>query len=170
MTAPLPVFVAAFVPMLAETWLSRRNEAALRASGALEPEGDVYRVMQVAYPCCFLAMVLEAVIRASPVDRRFLAGALVFGTAKALKYWAIASLGDRWTFRVLVPPRRTPVATGPYRHMRHPNYAGVVGELVGAAVMAGAPIAGTAAAIGFSLLLLARIRIEERAMDAPRAR
>ena len=68
---------------------------------------------------------------------------LVFALAKGLKYWAIATLGDRWTFRVLVPPRSTRVAAGPYRFLRHPNYVGVAGELAGMALMAQAPIAGS---------------------------
>jgi methyltransferase len=170
MTTSLILVLAAFVPMLAEATLSRRNERVLRAAGAVEPEADVYRVMQVAYPGSFLLMVLEGAMRQSPPGRLFVAGALVFAVAKALKYWAIASLGPRWTFRVLVLPDVAPVTSGPYRYMRHPNYAGVVGEIVGGALMAGAPIAGTVAVLGFGGLLLARVRIEERAMEAGRAR
>ena len=55
--------------------------------------------------------------------------------AKALKFWAIASLGTRWTYKVLVMPGLPLVPTGPYRWLRHPNYVGVVGELVAMALM-----------------------------------
>jgi methyltransferase len=89
----------------------------------------------------------------------------VFVVGKTLKYWAIASLGRRWTFRVLVPPDARLVTTGPYRYLRHPNYVGVAGELVGAAFMAHAPLTGVLAVLGFGALMLARIRIEERALD-----
>ena len=64
------------------------------------------------------------------------AGVVIFLLAKALKYWAIAALGDRWTFHVLVLRDETAVTTGPYRWLRHPNYVGVAGELIGAALMA----------------------------------
>jgi isoprenylcysteine carboxyl methyltransferase (ICMT) family protein YpbQ len=48
--------------------------------------------------------------------------------------------------------------------MRHPNYLGVMGELVGMALMAHAPIAGSASTVVFGALIAARIRVEERAL------
>ena len=158
------VALVGFVPMLAEARRSWRNERALRALSAIEPPGDVYRAMQIAYPACFVVMVGEAFVRDVPPGRSFAAGAVVFAAAKAIKYWAIATLGDRWTFKVLVLPGYPLVTAGPYRLLRHPNYVGVVGELVGAALMAYAPLAGAASVLVFGVLLLARIRVEERAL------
>ena len=158
------VALVAFVPMLAEARRSRRNERTLCALGAIEPAGDVYRVMQIAYPACFLAIAGEALLRNPPLGGSLAAGAIVFVVAKALKYWAIATLGDRWTFKVLVLPGRPLVTSGPYRLMRHPNYLGVVGELIGAALMAHAPLAGAASVLVFGVLLLERTRVEERAL------
>jgi methyltransferase len=160
------VALVAFVPMIAEAQRSGRNERRLRALGAIEPPGDVYRVMQIAYPACFVAIAGEGLLRHVPAGPSFVAGAVVFAAAKALKYWAIATLADRWTFRVLVLPRQPLVTAGPYRLMRHPNYLGVAGELVGAALMAHAPVAGGAALLGFGSLMLARIRVEARALAA----
>lgn len=153
-----------FVPMLIEAVISRRNEARLRAQGAVEPPGDVYRAMQVAYPLAFVAMLLEGALRVQRVDVIVAAGFTVYVGAKSLKYWAIVTLGDRWAFRVLVPPGSALVAAGPYRILRHPNYVGVIGELVGAALIARAPIAGTAAVLGFGLLIVRRMRVEEAAL------
>lgn len=153
-----------FAPMLVEARHSRRNDRQLRAQGALEPNGDVYRVMQVAYPGLFAAILAESLVRPPQSSARMAAGAAVFAAAKALKYWAIATLGHRWTFRVLVVPGLPPIATGPYRYLRHPNYAGVVGEYAGLALMANAPVTGALALALFGGLLRARIAIEERAM------
>jgi methyltransferase len=154
----------AFVPMLFEARRSAVNERVLRAAGAIEPDDDVYRVMQLAYPACFLAMGLEAWVRGHNLGVAALGGALLFVAAKGLKYWAIATLGERWTFRVLVPPRSQRTIGGPYRVLRHPNYVGVVGELLGFALLARAPVAGALAIAGFGALLLARIRVEDRAL------
>jgi methyltransferase len=161
---PLTLFTVAFIPMLLETARSARNERALRAMGAVEPRGDVYRAMLVAYPLCFLAMIAEAWLRhrtASPVAG---AGLAVFAAAKALKYWAMAVLGVRWSFRVLVPPGSSLTRQGPYRFLRHPNYAAVLAELAGMALMAQAPVSGTLSFVAFLALILARIRVEERAL------
>ena len=153
-----------FGPMLCEAYISRRNEARLRARGAAEPAGDVYRAMQVTYPAAFAAMLLEGYLRGPRVDVIVAAGFSLFVGAKLLKYWAILTLGERWSFRVLVPPGSALVGAGPYRLLRHPNYVAVVGELVGAALVAHAPVAGTLAALGFGWLILRRITIEERAL------
>jgi methyltransferase len=160
------VAVAVFVPMLLEARRSRRNEVLLRARGAVEPAGDVYPWMQIAYPGCFVAILAESALRHQPAGVAALEGAAVFLFAKALKYWAIATLGDRWTFRVLVLPGEPLVTTGPYRWMRHPNYAGVAGELIGAALMAGSPVTGVIAFVTFGGMMLARIRVEERALNS----
>jgi methyltransferase len=152
----------AFGPMLLEARLSRRNERALRAAGAFEPPGDVYALMQVVYPACFLAMIAEAWVAGGRSPHPW--GAEIFVAGKALKYWAIRTLGSRWTFRVLVPPNSTRTVSGPYRFLHHPNYIGVVGELVGFALLARAPVTGTAALLAFGALLVARIRVEERAL------
>jgi methyltransferase len=158
------LLVVAFVPMLFEARRSRRHERALRGAGAIEPAGDVYPVMRVAYPACFSAMAGEAWLRDAPYGRSFAAGAMLFAAAKAVKYWAIVSLGPRWTFRVLVPPDTSRITSGPYRWMRHPNYLGVAGELAGAALLAGAPVTGLLSCLLFGGVLLARIRVEERAL------
>jgi methyltransferase len=154
----------AFVPMVLEARRAVHHDRRLRAAGATEPAGDVYRLMQVAYPACFLAMIGEAWLRGSGTGAAFTMGLVTFSAAKGLKYWAIATLGTRWTFRVLVPPGSLRIVAGPYRWLRHPNYVAVVGELVGFALTAQAPFAGVTAVAGFSTLILARIRIEERAL------
>ncbi len=150
--------------MLAEARRSRRHERGLRSKGAVEPSADVYRVMQMAYPACFLAMLAEGWGRAAATTPWILAGSVVFTLGKALKYWAMATLGPRWTFRVLVPPGAPRITDGPYRWLRHPNYVGVAGELAGIALVANAPIAGILSLVAFGGLMLARIRVEERAL------
>lgn len=160
----LLLLATAFVPMLLETQRSTSNERRLRAMGAVEPRDDVYPWMQIAYPTSFVAMVGEAWWWGRGFTATAIAGAVVFIAAKAIKYWAIATLGDRWTFRVLVPPGSRRTIRGPYVVMRHPNYVGVMGEIIGFAILAQAPIAGCVATAGFAVLLIARIRVEERAL------
>jgi len=152
--------------MLFEALRAARNERAQRARGGLEPPGDVYRIMQVAYPAAFLAMIVEGAIRGTPPAAVFVAGAVLFAVAKALKWWAIHTLGPCWTFRVIVVPGAVLVASGPYRRMRHPNYLAVVGELIAVALMSGARVAGLLATAVFGLLMLRRIAVENRALGA----
>jgi methyltransferase len=125
--------------------------------------------MQVLYPGAFVAMLAAYTLdasNASALKGWEAAGLVVFMLAKLLKYWAMATLGVRWTFRVLVPPGSTAVAAGPYRLIRHPNYVAVMGELVGVAMIARTPIVGGVMILLFGALILLRIRVEERALDA----
>jgi methyltransferase len=94
----------------------------------------------------------------------FIAGALVFAAAKLLKWWAIHALGTCWTFRVIVVPGVTLVASGPYRYVAHPNYLAVIGEFVGASLMTGSMMSGPIATLAFGALMLRRIAVENRAL------
>jgi methyltransferase len=160
------LFVVVFVPMLVEAARAARNERVQRARGGVEPSGDVYEVMRFAYPGAFLIMIAEGLLRGAPPLASILIGAAIFATAKLLKWWAILSLGSAWTFRVIVVPGAKLVGHGPYRFVRHPNYIGVIGELAGTALMAGAVITGPLAVLAFLTLLVKRIAVEERATGA----
>ena len=122
--------------------------------------------MQVAYPACFLAMAGEAWVRGSAMNRVALVGVAVFACAKALKYWAIATLGERWTFRVLVP-------RGSHAHRREDPTAccairttsAVAGRVSGIrAGRTGADRWRCGVRASSDALMLARIRVEESAL------
>jgi methyltransferase len=164
----LTAFILAivFLPMSIEASRAALNERAQRQRGGIEATGDVYNIMRLAYPVAFLAMVGEQMVRGGGTGNWTVVGLGVFAAAKALKWWAILTLGAYWTFRVIVVPGAHLVTDGPYRFLRHPNYVAVVGELVGVALMAGAWITGPISTIGFGLLLMKRIAVEERALQS----
>lgn len=171
--SPLLTVVApvVFITMAIEAGRAARNELAQLARGGVEPRDDVYNLMRFAYPLAFVAMLAEGAVRGLPPSVTLISGAAVFVLAKALKWWAILTLGPCWTFRVIVIPGAALVARGPYRWLRHPNYVGVVGEIGGVALMAGAIWSGVAALTGFGLLLAKRIAVEQRALaEASRPR
>lgn len=155
---------AMWLMMLVELQLSSFNERHLRARGAVEPHDDVLPLMRVAYPGVFLLMGLEAMQHGSIAREWVAAGLLALGAVKAFKFWTLASLGARWTYRVLVLPDAPLVTAGPYRFIRHPNYVAVMGEIVAVAIALAAPVAGVVGAIGFGWLLRRRIAVEERAL------
>jgi methyltransferase len=158
------LFVAVFVSMLVEARRAAANERAQRARGGVEPPGDVYALMQVIYPAAFLVMLAEGAWRGAPPRPIVLAGAAIFAVAKAIKWWAIVSLGPFWTFRVIVVPGSRRIISGPYRFVPHPNYIAVVGEFIAVAMMTGAVVSGPLALIAFAALLVKRIAVEERAL------
>jgi methyltransferase len=160
-------FVVVAATMLIEQRVSVANERWLRLHGAVEPRADVIGTMRWAYPASFAAMLVEGAAFAAQPGINVVAGAAVFLLAKALKYWAIASLGRRWSFRVLVLPGAPLVSTGPYAFVSHPNYIAVLGELGGVALLTGARVTGPIATVLFACLIRRRIRVEEAALRHP---
>src|SRR5258708_17466615 len=84
--------------------------------------------------------------------------------AQALRYWAVSTLGERWNTRIVVTPEKTPVTTGPYRFMRHPNYLAVVIEIAAVPLIGGAIFTAIIFSIGNALILAVRIPSDERAL------
>jgi methyltransferase len=160
--------------MLGELALSQRNERILFARGAIEAPDPVYRSMRWAYPLVFAVMGVEGILRGAGIGWWLIDGSgpgwwtwlgvAVFTSGKIIKYWAIATLGERWTYRVLVLPGSPLVDRGPYRFLRHPNYVGVVGELVGMLLITSAWTLGDGAIIFFGWMLYQRIVAENRAL------
>jgi methyltransferase len=150
--------------MLVELWVSTRHERLLRARGAVESPDPVYATMRWAYPAVFVAMAAEGFLSEPVPTHVVLAGVAIFIIGKLLKAWAITTLGERWTYKVLVLPGVPLVTGGPYQFVRHPNYVGVIGELIGMALITGARVTGPFGVVFFSWLLVRRIRAEERAL------
>jgi methyltransferase len=165
---PALLLIVVFVPMLVEARRAARNEHAQRSRGGIEPTGDIYAMMRVAYPAAFLVMIAEGIWRhaqAEPVSWRMaILGLVLFLIAKALKWWAILSLGPAWTFRVIVVPGAPQVARGPYAYLRHPNYVAVVLELAGIALTSGARVSGPLVTLAFGALMMKRIFVEDKAL------
>ena len=160
----LIVLIGVLLGMLSELFVSRVNEERYRHQGAREAADPVYGLMRWAYPGAFVSMAIEGALRGRSLDGYAVAGALLFVAGKALKAWAIHTLGVRWTYRVLVLPDAPLVRSGPYGLVRHPNYVGVIAELVGMAFMMTALITGPLATLVFAELLRRRITAEERAL------
>ncbi|HYO55524.1 isoprenylcysteine carboxyl methyltransferase family protein [Archangium sp.] len=152
---------------LVELVLSRRNAARAFARGGVETGQGHYRVMVVFHSLFLVACAAEVVglSRPFPGGPGFAALGVALG-AQALRYWAIASLGERWNTRIIVVPGLAPVTRGPYRFLRHPNYVAVVLELAAVPLVHGAWVTAAVFSLGNALLLLVRIRAEEAALGA----
>jgi methyltransferase len=154
------------VQRIGELAWSKRNERRLIERGAVEHGRSHYPAM-VALHAGWLASTLVEGRRPSLLPTPIRVVALgVFVAAQPLRYWAIASLGDRWSTRVLVPPDEPPLATGPYRYLAHPNYVAVVAELAALPLMLGAWRTAVWASVGNAAVLRARIAVERVALAA----
>jgi methyltransferase len=84
--------------------------------------------------------------------------------AKALKLWAVRSLGKYWTMRVLIVPGSHTVTQGPYRYIKHPNYLAVLLEIAAIALAGKSIITFLIIFSLFSWILYYRVVSEEKAL------
>jgi methyltransferase len=78
----------------------------------------------------------------------------------------MATLGSRWTTRILVLPGESLVTRGPYRYLSHPNYAVVAGEIALLPLTLNLPWLALIFSVLNAAVLTLRIRTENRALAA----
>ncbi len=150
---------------LVELGLTQRNARRLRRRGGCEVGRDHFLPMALLHGGLLAAAPLEVWLLGRPLLPALAVPMLVLLAATmALRYWAILTLGDRWTTRVFVVPGESPVTGGPYRWLRHPNYLAVILEVAALPLIHSAWWTAAAASVGNLLVLRVRIRIEERAL------
>ena len=152
------------VERLVELAISSRNARGLRARGAVEAGRAHYPPMVALHATFLAACAVAALARPAPPPAPFLVAVPALAAGQALRWWAMAALGPRWTTRVLVLPGAPPVTRGPYRYLRHPNYLAVVLEMAAVPLLWGSWGVALAFSTANAALLALRIRAEERAL------
>jgi methyltransferase len=112
------------VERVAELVLARRNTIRLLQRGAREAASAHYPLIVALHAAWLGGLWLLAWDR--PIRLEWLA---LFAVVQGLRFWVLATLGERWTTRIIVLPGAPLVKTGPYRYFSHPNYAVVVAEI-----------------------------------------
>lgn len=162
MTLSIVVLALVTLQRLGELLYARHNTRRLLARGAYETGAEHYPAMVALHAAWLAGLWFLAWDR--PVQPGWLT---VFLGLQLLRVWVLATLGERWTTRIIVLPGAALITTGPYRLLRHPNYVIVIAEI------AALPLAFdlTAYAVVFSLLnaamLWVRIGVENRAVSHP---
>ncbi|MBI2740985.1 MAG: hypothetical protein HYX38_31175 [Rhodospirillales bacterium] len=113
---------------LGELVLSRRNTERLLAQGAHEVAAGHYPLIVALHAAWLAGLWYFAVWRADVGVN--LAWLTVFVVLQGLRVWVIATLGPRWTTRIIVLPGAPLVREGPYRFVSHPNYCIVAAEIL----------------------------------------
>ncbi|HVT55979.1 MAG TPA: isoprenylcysteine carboxylmethyltransferase family protein [Xanthobacteraceae bacterium] len=158
---PEAKIILAFVTVqrLAELILSARNTGQLRARGAVEFAPGHYPVMVLLHAAWLGGLWIVA--RDLPANGVLIA---FYAALQLLRIWVISALGDRWTTRIIVLPNTPLIRTGPYRFFNHPNYFVVVAEIALLPLVFGLVEYAVIFSILNAVLLLWRIRAEDRAL------
>jgi methyltransferase len=151
---------------IAELAFAAVNTWRLLAEGGLEIDRAGYPWLVALH--AFWLVGLALLVPATAMPSWPLLG--VYAALQAGRLWVITSLGRRWTTRIIVLPGAPLVRAGPYRWLRHPNYAIVSAEIPLLPLAFGAVAVALVFSAANFALLARRIAIEDRALslsDAP---
>jgi methyltransferase len=146
---------------LGELVLARRNTRRLLARGAFEAAPGHYPVIVLMHAVWLGGLWLLGWNR--PLQPAWVA---VFLLLQAGRIWVLATLGERWTTRIIILPGEQLVRRGPYRLISHPNYVVVAGEILVLPLAFGLPLYGLAFSVLNAAVLWVRIRAEHAALSA----
>ena len=161
MTLGIVILALVTLQRVGELWLSNRNTRRLLADGAREYSPGHYPLIVAVHAGWLAALWWLAPGR--PVEAVWLALYIVL---QAARLWVLATLGPRWTTRIIVLPDAPLVTGGPYRFVSHPNYVVVALEIAVLPLVFGLwPVALIFSALN-AVVLAIRIRAENRALSA----
>ena len=163
MIGAIVLLSAVTIERLGELWLARRNTRRLMEAGAREVAAGHYPFIVLLHATWLAGLWLFASNR--PVSSFWFA---VFALLQILRFWTLRTLGRRWTTRILVVPGEKLVTDGPYRYIRHPNYAVVIGEIAVLPLCFGMPIFALAFSVANAIMLAIRITAENAALEGTR--
>ncbi len=158
---PLSVALLLFVTVqrMVELVLARHNTQRLMARGAFEAAPEHYPLIVLLHAAWLIGLwVLAPTREANPLL------VVVYVLLQAGRLWVLATLGERWTTRIIVLPGAPLVRAGPYRFVSHPNYWVVSGEILVLPLVFGLAVYALVFTVLNAALLFVRIRAEEKAL------
>lgn len=161
------ITIIVMVQRLFELRMSKRNVAQLIAQGGRVHHDNSLFLVKILQIGWFVAMLMEV----WRLDRPFipgLAAIALFATVMGqyLRYLSMQALGLRWTLPIITLPGMSAVNTGIYRYLRHPNWLGVILEILAVPLIHSAYLSAIFFSIANAVLLVLRMQSEEQALQS----
>lgn len=158
------VAVVALIRAL-ELGVAKRNLIWARRHGGVETGAQHYPVMVLLHA----AFLVGCIVEVTALHRPFVLALgwpmfVLLVCAHVLRWWCIRTLGPQWNTRVIRVPGQPVVTDGPYRWLRHPNYAAVVLEGIALPLVHSAWITAVVFTAANAALLRVRLRVENAAL------
>jgi methyltransferase len=157
--ASIAVLAAVTLQRAGELVLAARNTRRLKARGAVESGAEHYPFIVALHGAWLVGLWVLAWNR--PMNLWLLG---LFAVLQAGRIWVIASLGRRWTTRIITLPGEALVRRGPYRFVSHPNYLVVAAEIAVLPLVFGLWIYALAFTALNAAMMAVRIPAESRAL------
>jgi len=153
------ILVFVTLQRMLELVIARSNTMRLKARGGVEHAPEHYPFMVILHGSWLAGLWWFA--PGQSIQPFWL---ILFFVMQAGRIWVLATLGRRWTTRIITVPGETLVSKGPYRFISHPNYVIVVVEIVALPMAFGLHLFTVLFSLLNALVLVVRIRAENAAL------
>src|SRR5258708_32986619 len=163
----LALLLAVAAMRIVELRISKRHQRDMTARGAAKAKDPIFRWMAAFHTLLLIGAAAEVV----SLHRPFLPALaipmiILFVLANSVRWWVIRTLGEHWNVEVMDSTRLGVLTTGPFRYVRHPNYAAVFVEMIALPLIHTAWITALVGAVVHMVVLAVRLSADERVLFA----
>ena len=150
---------------IVELRISRNHQRAMTPRGAVIVAEPLYPWLVAVHTLVLIGAAVEVIALKRPFIPVLAATMFViFIIANLVRLWVIRTLGNHWNVQIMDSASLGVITTGPFRFVRHPNYAAVIVELITLPLIHTAWITSIVGTLGYVSVLMQRIPLEERAL------
>ena len=163
----LVLLLAVAAMRIFELRISKRHQQEITARGGSKVKDPIFRWMAMFHTLVLIGAAVEVVFLHRPfIPALAIPMIALFIFANLVRWWVIRTLGQHWNVEVMDSTRLGVITTGPFRYVRHPNYAAVFVEMIALPLIHTAWITALAGAIAHTIVLTLRLSTEERVLFA----
>jgi len=150
---------------IVELQISRRHQRGMVAHGAAKVNDPRFRWMVLLHSGVLVGAAVEVVFLHRPfIPVLAVVCFVIFLAANVVRWWVIRTLGEHWNVQIMNSTGLGVITTGPFRYVRHPNYAAVFVEMLVLPLIHTAWITAIAGSLAHIVVLSQRLSTEERVL------
>src|SRR3989475_5231906 len=159
----LALLLAVAAMRIFELRISKRHQQEMAARGAAKVNDPNFRRSALFHTLVLIGAAVEVVFLRRPfLPSLAIPMLFLFITANIVRWWVIRTLGEHWNVQVMDSTRLGVITSGPFRYVRHPNYAAVFVEMIALPLIHTAWMTAAAGAISHIGGLAQRLSPQER--------
>ncbi|HXN51262.1 MAG TPA: isoprenylcysteine carboxylmethyltransferase family protein [Candidatus Acidoferrum sp.] len=165
--AYLALLLAVALLRIFELGVSRRNQQQMIAQGATKVNNPRFRWVVLVHTAVLIGAALEVVLLRRPFIPTLAAVMFfLFLASNAVRLWVVRAMGKHWNVQVMNSMGLGVVTSGPFRFVRHPNYAAIFVEMFSLPLIHTAWITALLGCVGYAITISQRIAVEESVLFA----
>jgi len=150
-----------------ELRVSRRHQQQMIAGGATKIKDPGFAWIVLLHTAVLIGAALEVILLHRPfIPILSAVMLLIFLSANAVRLWVVRTMGKHWNVQVMNSTSLGVVTSGPFRFVRHPNYAAIFVEIFSLPMIHTAWITAVLGVVGYAVTISQRIAVEEKVLFA----